>query len=210
MHGRPIINEFLARPGYDWNQDGKVDVFDEFIEIKNIGNLAISVSGWQLDDEENLGSDPFFLPDVTLAPGERAVFYGLQTNILLSDGGDTARLIDPSGKIYDSYTYAIAKVVDASTCRLIDGVGSWYEDCTPTPGLTNTREGVLPSMPDVNGEKFTSPVCDLPDTLPADFLFAECRGYGANVWSSFYWDKPGWQGDQPVPENQIDWKSFIE
>ncbi|MHB8778799.1 MAG: lamin tail domain-containing protein, partial [Anaerolineales bacterium] len=31
---RPIINEILPRPGFDWNQDGRVDVFDEFIEIK--------------------------------------------------------------------------------------------------------------------------------------------------------------------------------
>ena len=111
------------------------------------------------------------------------VFYGLQTNILLSDGGDTVRLINPSGKIYDAYTYAIAKVEDQSVCRLPDGNGSWYEDCIPTPNLTNSREGDVPSMP--GGEVFESPVCELPDTLPADFLFAECRGYGADIWHSF-------------------------
>ena len=60
------------------------------------------------------------------------------------------------------------------------------------------------------GEAFGSPVCDLPDTLPADFLFAECRGYGANIWRSMYWDKTGWQGDQFVPENMSKWESFVE
>ncbi len=205
---RPIINEFLARPGFDWNQDGNVDVFDEFIEIKNIGVIDVDLGGWRLDDEANLGSSAFTLPDIILQPGERIVFYGLETNILLSDGGDTVRLLNPSGKIYDSYTYAIAKVEDESVCRLPDGVGDWYEDCTPTPNFTNTRDGTVPAMPE--GDDFESPVCELPDTLPAAFLFAECRGYGANIWNSFYWDEPGWQGDQFVPENMSKWASFVE
>ena len=63
-------------------------------------------------------------------------------------------------------------------------------------------------MPD--GENSESPVCNLPDTLPADFLFAECRGYGAEIWRSFFWDQFGWQGDQYVPENMSKWESFVE
>jgi uncharacterized repeat protein (TIGR01451 family) len=199
---RPIINEFLARPGYDWNQDGRVDVFDEFIEIKNIGITTVSLSGWQIDDEEDAGSAAFPLPAITLKPGDRVVYYGLQTNILLSDGGDTVRLINPKGKIFDSYTYAIAKFEDKSTCRLPDGNGSWYEDCIPTPALTNTREGSIPAMGD---ETYQSPVCSLPDTLPVDFLFAECRGYGANIWRMF-WDS-GWL---IIPDDGSKWISFVE
>ncbi|MBC7879209.1 MAG: DUF11 domain-containing protein [Anaerolineales bacterium] len=205
VFGRPIISEILPRPGFDWNQDGKVDVFDEFIEVKNLGPVDINIKGWKLDD---LNSS-FTLPDIILKPGQHVVFYGLQTNILLSDGGETVRLLNPSSKIYDAYTYSIAKVEDESICRLPDTdiFGDWYEDCTPTPNLTNTREGFVPSMP---GGGFESPVCELPDTLPADFLFAECRGYGANIWDSFYWDKDGWQGDQYVPENMSKWESFVE
>jgi hypothetical protein len=206
--GRPIINEFLPRPNFDWNQDGKVDVFDEFIEIKNVGNADISLSGWTLDDEENQGSAPFSLPAATLKVGQRMLFYGLQTNILLSDGGDTVRLMDPSGTIFDAYTYKVAKVEDETVCRLPDGNGSWYEDCVPTPNFTNTRQGTVPSAP--GGGAFESPFCDLPDTLPSDFLFAECRGYGAGIWHSFYWDETGWQGDQYVPENMSKWESFVE
>jgi hypothetical protein len=206
--GRPIINEFLSRPGYDWNLDGKVNVFDEFIEVKNIGVADVNLGGWVLDDEANLGSAPFTLPDINLKPGQRTIFYGLQTNILLSDGGDTVRLLNSSNKVYDSYTYAITKVEDQSVCRLPDGNGSWYEDCIPTPNLTNSREGFVPSMP--GGEVFESPVCELPDTLPADFLFAECRGYGADIWHSFYWDEFGWQGDRAVRESMTKWESFVE
>lgn len=206
--GRPFINEFLPRPGYDWNQDGRVDVFDEFIEIKNHGPVDINLSGWQLDDEANLGSSPFTLPNITLKPGERKAFYASETNILLSDGGDTVRLLHPNGTIYDAYTYALARSEDKSICRLPDAdvFGSWQEDCTPTPNLVNTRHGSVPSAR--GGAE--SPVCDLPDTIPADFLFAECRGYGANVWNPFYWDQYGWQGRKFIQENLGKWKSFIE
>lgn len=206
---RPIINEILPRPGFDWNQDGRVDVFDEFIEIKNLTAIDINLKGWKLDDEANKGSSPFTLPDVTLKPGQRRVFYGSQTNILLSDGGDSVRLINPNGKIYDAYTYSIAKKADQSICRLPDGNvhSAWYEDCTPTPNLTNTREGMVPSMPGVHYE---SPVCELPDTLPADFFFAECHGYGENIWNPFFWDQSGWQGPKFIPENMSKWESFIE
>jgi len=205
---RPIINEILPRPGFDWNQDGRVDVFDEFIEIKNLSPIDINLSGWILDDEENTGSSPFVLPDVALKPGQRRVFYGLQTNILLSDGGDSVRLIHPNGKIYDSYTYSIAKNADNSICRLPDGnvYGAWYEDCTPTPNLINTRDGVVPSLPGVHYE---TPVCELLDTLPADFLFAECHAYGENIWNPFYWDQNGWLGAQTIPQNMSKWESII-
>jgi hypothetical protein len=208
LTGRLIINEFLVRPGFDWNQDGAVDVFDEFIEIKNIGPLAINTNGWKLDDDTNAGSNPFTMPDKLLQPGERIVFYGLQTNILLSDGGETVRLLNPSNKIFDSYTYKIARVEDESICRMPDGNGDWYEDCTPTPKFTNTRDGQAPNMPDGSG--FESPVCSLPDTLPEPFLIAECRGYGANLWSAIYWDAKGWDGDRFVPENMSKWESFVE
>lgn len=208
VFGRPIINEFLPRPGFDWNQDGTVDVFDEFIEIKNIGPVDINISGWKLDDEANLGSSPFTLPSVVLKPGERVVFYGLETNILQSDGGDTIRLLNPSGKVYDSYTYKIAKTADASICRLPDGNGSWYEDCVPTPNLINSRDGKVPAMPP--GADDGSPLCNLPDTLHPAFFFAECRGYGANIWSAYYWDHGGWENDFFVPENRSKQDSFVE
>ncbi|WKZ36797.1 MAG: lamin tail domain-containing protein [Anaerolineales bacterium] len=202
---RPIINEILARPGFDWNQNGRVDVFDEFIEIKNLSPIDINLSGWKLD---LLDGGSFSLPNVSLKPGERVVFYGSQTNLLLSDGGATIRLYNPSGRIYDAYTYSFAREADRSFCRLPDGnvFGKWFEDCTPTPNLANSRAGVVPSMP---GGGYESPVCELPDTIPAAFLLAECRGYGANIWNSFYWDQPGWHV-LFFRQNTSKWEAFIE
>lgn len=207
---RPIINEILPRPGYDWNGDGRTDVYDEFIEIKNLAAIDLNLSGWKLDDDPNGGSSPYTLPSITLKPDERIVFYALDTNILLSDGGDTVRLIAPNGKIYDAYTYTVAKAEDRSICRLPDGNvfdDGWFDDCIPTPNLTNTREGSVPASPGGNAE---SPVCDLPDTIPADFFFAECRGYGAGIWNPLYWDKTGWLDKLFIPDADAKWKSFVE
>ena len=164
--GRVIINEFLPRPGFDWNQDGKVDVFDEFIEIKNIGTASVSIGGWRLDDEADQGSNPFTLPAVTLKPGERTVFYGSQTNILLSDGGDTVRLINPSGKVYDAYTYAIAKVEDQSVCRLPDGITAHgTKIASPRPTSPTRAKAASPSMPDRKVSNPPSANCPTPSPL---------------------------------------------
>lgn len=202
---RPIINEILARPGFDWNQDGSTDVFDEFIEIKNLTAVEITLNGWKLS---TVDGDTFSLPDVKLKPGDRVVFYGKQTNILLSDGGETLRLSDSSGKIYDAFTYTVARTEDRSFCRLPDGNpgNSWFEDCIPTPNLTNTREGKSPTSP--NGE--ASSVCNLPDTVPLDFFIPECRGYGANIWDPYYWDQLSGIFKKWISDENSKWNSFIE
>ncbi|MFN8435859.1 MAG: lamin tail domain-containing protein [Anaerolineales bacterium] len=202
---RPIINEILARPGFDWNQDGSTDVFDEFIEIKNLTSVEISLNGWKLS---TVDGDSFSLPDVKLKPGDRVVFYGKQTNILLSDGGETVRLSNSSGKIYDAFTYAVARTEDRSFCRLPDGNpgNSWFEDCIPTPNLTNTREGKSPTSPDDADVS----ACNLPDTVPLDFFIPECRGYGANIWDPYYWDQLSGVFKKWISDENSKWNSFIE
>jgi hypothetical protein len=205
---RPVINEFLPRAGFDWNNDGRVDVFDEFIEVANLGPADWNTRGWRLDDDADAGSGAFSLPQLTLKPGERAVFYGSQSNVHLSDGGETIRLLDPSGKVYDAQTYPVVKQADLSWCRLPDLRGSWFADCFPTPNFPNSREGKLPSPPPTTGLEEVR--CTLADTLPQEFILAECRGYGDNMWSSRYWDLMGWISDRLVRQNGSKWESFVE
>ncbi len=100
-----VINEFLPRAGTDWNQDGKIDVYDEFIELKNLGPIDVDLKNWKLDDAENAGSTPYTLPSQKLAPGERVVYYHATTNIALPDSGDVVRLINPSGVVIDARSY---------------------------------------------------------------------------------------------------------
>ena len=201
------INEFLPRPGRDWNNDGFVNTGDEFIEIINHGTISVNLSGYTLDDEANIGSKPFALPSITLAPGERIVFYGSKTGLLLSDGGDGVRLLKPNGSLMDAYNYSLARYPDQSFCRLPDngGLDDWNRTCFPTPGLKNSSGGA----PGVGSSADTS-FCPVADTLPLDFYIAECTPFGNNIWSRPYWDDTGWFGEQPLPNYPGKWEIFLD
>lgn len=201
------INEFLPRPGRDWNNDGFVNTGDEFIEIINHGTISVNLSGYTLDDEANVGSKPFALPSITLAPGERIVFYGSKTGLLLSDGGDGVRLLKPNGSLMDAYNYSLARYPDQSFCRLPDngGLDDWNRNCFPTPGLKNSSGGA----PGVGSSADTS-FCPVADTLPLDFYIAECAPFGNNIWSRPYWDDTGWFGEQPLPNYPGKWEIFLD
>jgi hypothetical protein len=181
------ISEFLPRPGYDWNNDGQVDVFDEFIEIINAGRIDVDLSDYQVDDEQNLGSAPYTLPDITLEPGERAVFYGSETGILLSDAGDTVRLLDTFSQVVDAYTYGVVRYPDQSWCRIPDRLGYWNDPCFPTPNNPNALTGTAPQPPE-SETGYHPPICLLPDTTPDVFVYAECEAGGSGIWNRQYWD----------------------
>ena len=180
------ISEFLPRPGYDWNNDGVVDVFDEFIEIINAGQIDVNLSAYRVDDEEDQGSPPYSLPAITLKPGERTVFYAAETGILLSDAGDTVRLLRGSS-VVDAYTYGVARYPDQSWCRIPDRLGYWNHPCFPTPNNPNSLTGTAP-LPTGPLAGYQPPVCLLPDTTPDEFVYAECETGGDGIWNRQYWD----------------------
>jgi len=188
-----ILNEFLPRPGRDWNQDGVVDVNDEFIEVINAGSTNVNLSGYRLDDGDG-GSAPFSLKNLTLKPGERAVYYGSDTGILLNDSGDTVRLYKGS-TIVDAYTYGVVRYPDESWCRIPDGANGdqfWNHPCFPTPNNPNALTGRFPSP---SGFSAGLNVCFMPDGAPQDFVQAECVfTNGRGIWNRLFWDgfwKPG-------------------
>lgn len=202
---RPVINEFLPRASFDWNQDGRVDVFDEFVEVANVGPADWNTNGWRLDTGEDSEAVP--LPSMTIKPGGRALFYGLQSGLRLTDGGATLRLLN-GGVVWDAQTYSVVKTPDQSWCRIRDLSGSWFEDCFPTPNQPNQREGKLPASPPGTG--LETPLCRLADTLPEEFILAECLAFGDAMWNSRYWDEAGWLGERFVRQNGSKWESFIE
>ncbi len=180
------ISEFLPRPGHDWNNDGVVDVFDEFIEIINAGRIDINLSAYRLDDEQSIGSVPFTLPNITLKPDERAVFYASDTGILLSDAGDTVRLLR-GNTVVDAYTYPVVRAPDQSWCRIPDRLGYWNDPCFPTPNNPNALTGTIP-LPAKPVPGFLPKVCLLPDTTPDVFVYAECEAGGEGIWNRQFWD----------------------
>ncbi len=203
------INEFVPRPGHDWNLDGVVNTDDEYIEILNHGVIDVSLSGYSLDDEANIGSSPYRLPAVTIKPGERMVFYGSQTGLLLSDGGDGVRLLKPNGQLADAYNYYVVRFPDQSYCRLPDngGLDDWNQNCFPTPGLQNSLSGSSVNPP-TSGD--ADSLCPIADTLPDDFVFAECLPFGNNIWNPAYWDRFGWFDEKSLPESPGKWPVFAD
>ncbi len=125
-----IVNEYLADPASDpvngdANGDGVREAAqDEFVELLNIGEEAIDMTGWQAGDDEDIS---FTFPDgYVISPGEFCVIFGggdvsnvpgynadpLQTKVFISDsvgvgnglanGGDFFILKSPDGS-YDLY-----------------------------------------------------------------------------------------------------------
>jgi hypothetical protein len=137
---------------------------------------------------------------VTLSPGQRIVFYGSQTNILLSDGGDGVRLLKPNGQLMDAFNYTVVNFPDQSFCRLPDngGLDDWNKNCFPTPGLRNSRSGDGSSSSGGVGQES---LCPIADTLPQGFFLAECNPFGRAIWNRPYWDDTGWFGEQELPDN---------
>jgi hypothetical protein len=201
------ISEFLPRPGFDWNNDGVVDVFDEFIEIINAGQISVNLSSYRLDDEENLGSPIYTLPSITLEPGERAVFYASETGILLSDAGDTVRLLRGS-TVVDAYTYSVVRYPDESWCRIPDRLGYWNDPCFPTPNNPNSLTGTTP-LPSGPAAGYRPPVCLLPDTTPNEFVHAECEVGGDEIWNRQYWDAADSSERLKLNESQK-WETVFE
>jgi lamin tail-like protein len=203
------INEFVPRPGHDWNHDGVINTGDEYIELLNHGVIDVNLSGYSLDDEVNIGSEPYHLPAITLKPGERHVFYGSETGLLLSDGGDGVRLLKPNGQLMDAYNYFVVRFPDQSYCRLPDngGLDDWNQNCFPTPGLQNSLSGSSVNPPTENGAEN---LCPISDTLPEAFVLAECPPFGNNIWNPDYWDKFGWFDEKNLPEGPGKWPIFAE
>jgi uncharacterized repeat protein (TIGR01451 family) len=202
------INEFVPRPGHDWNGDGKINTGDEYIELLNHGVIDVNLNGYRLDDEANIGSAPYTLPNVTIKPGERIVFYGDQTGLLLSDGGDGVRLLKPNGQLMDAFNYTIVGYPDQAYCRLPDdgGADDWNDSCYPTPGLRNAHG----SFGTVNSTPVPESLCPFSDLAPADFVIAECDPFGNNIWRPAYWDDPGWLNGQDLPKTNSKWEIFAD
>lgn len=182
-----VLNEVLARPGSDWNGDGKINAYDEFIEIINRGSSSIDLLNWQLDDIAGEGADPYSLPSVTLQAGERIAIYGYTSRIPLSDGGATVRLLKSNGQVADVVTYTVIKEADRSWCRLPEN-GFWNPNCFPTPNEENTDEGAV----DKQSLAALPYLCTVPDTVSEEIRLIECGPLGMQLYDDLFWEPNGW------------------
>jgi hypothetical protein len=133
-----LINEFLPKPGADWNRDGRVDYKDEFIELLNTGPAGVDIGGWKLDDKFRGGSRPYVIPPGTwIGPGKFLVFFRTRTRIALNDEGDEVWLLSPSGVKIDGRVYTKTRWPDSAWGRYPDGESVLRLGFPPTPGEAN-------------------------------------------------------------------------
>jgi hypothetical protein len=53
-------------------------------------------------------------------------------------------------------------------------------------------------------------LCTIADTLPLDFILAECPPFGNNIWRAAYWDDEGWHGEKNLPKSPGKWPVFAD
>lgn len=165
-YAQVVINEIHADPALgtvgDANNDGsRSSSADEFVELYNIGNSAVDISGWRLRDNANGNRHTF--PEGTILAAKKAivVFGGgnptgsfggavVQTAtsgaLGLNNGGDQVSLLNRSGATITLYNYSGTEGGDnQSITRSPDGVGSFQKHIAIsgfryTPGANTAGE----------------------------------------------------------------------
>jgi len=107
-----IINEVYPKPSTNSNE--------EFIELYNPETTAISLTGWQLDDQSPGGSAPYTMDDDCVIPAQGYLSLSKNiTHISLNDTGDSVRLVQPNGTVISQVIYG-ATLTGQSYARIDD------------------------------------------------------------------------------------------
>ena len=170
--GDPILlNEVLADPARDWNQDGTVNSRDdEWVEIVNTGAATVNLEGYRIASADTVWRYEF---SGLLFPGETRVVYGRESylwelangfpqfGLRLSNTGGAITLWNVSAGdsvLVDTMSYADHEAEDdRSSGRVPDGGVEWrlFDGLNPYTGSRlPTGTGCLPSP----GTLFQCPV----------------------------------------------------
>lgn len=136
-----VINELLAS-NEQTNSDNNGE-FEDWVELLNIGDVAIDLAGYYLtDDAEDLRKWSFPQGSV-IGADEYLIIWadddvdqeGLHTNFKLSSSGESVYLVSPNGSVLDGVIY-LDQLTDISYGRIPNGTGS-FQTLKPTPGSPN-------------------------------------------------------------------------
>ena len=143
--GDLVINEFMAdNDSVVADQDGE---FDDWIELYNNSNSAISLNSYYLSDD---GTDltQWIFPDTSITSKGYLIIWtdddgtqsGLHANFKLSKSGEAIYLVNSDTSIIDEITFG-AQTTDLSTGRYPNGTGAFME-MTPTFAAENQNTTV--------------------------------------------------------------------
>lgn len=134
-----VINEIVPDPATGSQ--------DELIELRNLSQLAIDITDWQIDDSDG-GSKPYILPEDTIVPaGGYFILYNSTTGVALNNDGDRARLLWDDGALISEVAYTSAKDNQAYA-RADQGEFVWTSILTPgSPNEFPAADITYPSAP---------------------------------------------------------------
>ncbi len=136
-----IISELLPNPGTPLTDEA-----DEFIELYNPNNFAVSLSDFVIQTGNNYSYSYTLGPQI-INPSSYVVLYSRDTNLVLANSSGKARILDPNGDtVFETEPYSDAK--DNESWVYIDGKWAWSNQ--PTPGYINKP---LLSIPVLNSVK---------------------------------------------------------
>ena len=168
------ISEFLPNP---IGADSQTGMDGEWVEITNVGNQSVDLTGWELRS----GSG-FALPPATLSPGAFMVYPLGGESITLTNSQGTLNLNDPEGNsahtvVWDHSAYGMSMVA-GTTPGDMWVVGAW-----PTPGTQNWMFEQPYSGPTEIMMSEVSPQCSSPtDGLASEWIeLYNAAGYAVNL-----------------------------
>lgn len=119
-----LLNEFLV-----WPEDNE----KEWVELINLENSSINLSGWQIDDADN-STAPQIIPADTIISANGFLVVSSNKSTLNNDG-DKVRLLWPDGQVVHSVSYA--KAAQGQAVAKFDSGWLWTNQ--PTPGQANKK-----------------------------------------------------------------------
>lgn len=137
-----VINEILPiNTQYGSDEDGD---FDDWIELYNLSNENIDISGYYLTDSKKNYTKWKFPTGTTIvkngflivwADGDSTHVSGLHTNYKLSSDGENVVLLSPELEVLDLVEYP-ATVLEQSYARVPNGTGK-FKWSVPTFNKSN-------------------------------------------------------------------------
>ena len=152
-HGAELESIVITEIHYNPSPNQGSDEDYEFVELQNIGEALVDLSGWHIDD----GVVCTIPSGTVLEPGEVLV---IAANSASYEHLDCQVLGWESGKLSNG----------GETLRLIDAEGVWI-DC-----VTYNDEGVWSDKPDGNGPSLELVAMDLPNHIPANWEASQAIG----------------------------------
>jgi hypothetical protein len=140
LKAQVVINEFQASNA-STIADPQNGEFNDWIELYNVGNTAVDLTGWYLSDSDN--PDEWAFPGGTIIPAKGFLLIwadgsgeGLHTSFKLGAGGEQIGLFNPNATKVSQVLF-VEQPTDVSYGLKTDGTSPWGYFAKPTPGTSN-------------------------------------------------------------------------